>query len=232
MHKIMQKSVSLTGVQSKMRALQSQRDKCKKGGHAWLALDKQIRTKRKRANRVAENGRLQGAAFVSHGVCRIILEMLHLKAMTARGGNRKRRLNDMLRMAGVGGFRGHIIRNAAKRGIRIIFVDAGDTSNECALCSFVSKESRISRDSVCVECGDESHADLNAACVILKRGTTCPADRAEGQPVQRRRADDRRNQPTRRPAWPRKRGPGPPQVRWGARKLRNLRRCLNCEYSP
>ena len=212
-----------TGIRREMRALQSQRDKCRKGGHAWLAHDKQIRIKRKKANNTAKNARLQGAAFVSHGVCYVMLEMLHLKAMTARGGNRKRRLNDMLRMAGAGGFRGHIIRNAAKRGIQIIFVDAGDTSNECALCSFVSRGSRISRDSfVCVECGDESHADLNAACVILKRGHTGLVDRAEGQPVQRRRADDGRNQPTRRPAWPRKRGLDPPQVRWGRQKITQL----------
>ena len=148
--------------------------------------------------------------------------MLHLKSMMARGGSWKRRLNDMLALAGVGGFKGHIIRNAAERGIHITLVDAGDTSNECALCAFVSKESRISRDFfVCVKCGDESHADLNAACVILKRGILCLVDRAEGQPVQRRRAD-RRNQPTRRPAWPRMRGPGPPQVRWGRQKITQL----------
>jgi transposase len=142
--------------------------------------------------------------------------------MMARGGNRKRRLNDMLQLAGAGGFRGHIIRNAARRGIHIMLVDAGDTSNECALCSFVSRESRISRDSfVCVKCGDESHADLNAACVILKRGLYGPVDRAEGRPVQRRRAGGRK-QPTRRPAWPRRRGLDPPHVRWGRQKITQL----------
>lgn len=211
-----------TDIWREIRILQSKRDKCRKGSHAWLAYDKQIRTKRKKANNTAKNARLQGAAFVSHGVCHVILEMLHLKSMMARGGSWKRRLNDMLALAGVGGFKGHIIRNAAERGIHITLVDAGDTSNECALCAFVSKESRISRDSfVCVKCGDESHADLNAACVILKRGILCLVDRAEGQPVQRRRAD-RRNQPTRRPAWPRMRGPGPPHVRWGRQKITQL----------
>ena len=211
-----------TDIRSEIRALQSKCDRCKKGSHAWLAYDRQIRIKRKKANGITKNARLQGAAFVSHGVCYVILEMLNLKAMMASGGNWKRRLNDMLQLAGVGGFKGQVIRNAAERGIRIILVDAGNTSNECALCSFVSKESRISRDSfVCVKCGDESHADINAACVILKRGIVCLVDRAEGQPVQRRRAD-RRNQPTRQPAWPRRRGPGPPHVRWGRQKITQL----------
>ncbi|MCE2509157.1 MAG: transposase, partial [Nitrosopumilaceae archaeon] len=106
------------------------------------------------------------------------------------GGNRKRRLNDMLQMAGIGGFRGMMIRNAARNGAHIILVDAKNTSNECTICEFVSKESRVSRDSfICINCGDESHADLNAACVILKRGIIqCPVDRAEGQAVLRRRA--------------------------------------------
>ena len=208
-----------------IRALQSKRDKCRKGCHAWLAYDKRIRIKRKKTNNMAKNARLQGAAFVSNGVCYVILEMLNLKAMMANGGSWKRRLNDMLALASVGGFRGQIIRDAAKNGIYIIFVDAGDTSNECALCSFVSRESRVSRDSfVCVKCGDESHADINAACVILKRGHMGPVDRAEGQPVQQRRRANRRNQPTRRPAWPRMRWglSPPPHVGWGRQKITQL----------
>ena len=153
------------------------------------------------------------------------IEILRLKAMMAAGGNRKRRLNDMLALAGLGGFKGQIIRDAAKRGIPIILVDAGDTSNECALCAHVSKESRITRDDfVCKKCGDESHADLNAACVILKRGILYLVDRAEGQAVLRRRAE-RRNQPTRQPDWPRmRRGLGPPVTHagWGRQKITHL----------
>ena len=214
-----------TEIWREIRALQSKRDNCRKGSHAWHSYDRQIRTKRKKANGIAKNARLQGAAFIVRGVCYVILEILRLKAMMAAGGNRKRRLNDMLALAGLGGFRGQIIRDAAKRGIPIILVDAGDTSNECALCAYVSKESRVSRDDfVCVECGDESHADLNAGCVILKRGIACLADRAEGQPVLRRRAE-RLNQPTGQPAWPRmRRGLSPPVMHagWGRQKITHL----------
>ena len=202
-----------------IRALQSERDRKKKGSHAWLAIDKSMRIKRTKAKCVSRNARLQGAAYVARDVRAVVLEILDFKAMTARGGNRKRRLNDMLRLAGVGGFRGDIIRNAAKHGIRVILVDAKNSSNECAVCGHVSKESRISRDCfICVNCGDESHADINAACVILKRGMTCLADRAEGQAVLRRRAIPC-NQPTQWSAWPRRRGPGPPQMRWGRQKV-------------
>ena len=212
-----------SGLWREIRALQSERDQKRKGGHAWLAIDKKIRVKRGKANRMGKNARLQGAAFVSRGVCHVILEVLNLKAMMKRGGNRKRRLNDMLQMAGIGGFRGMIIRNAARNGARIILVDAKNTSNECTICEFVSKESRVSRDSfICINCGDESHADINAACVVLKRGIIqCPVDRAEGQAVLRRRATPR-NQPTQWPAWPRKRGLDPPHLRWGRQKITQL----------
>ena len=149
----------------------------------------------------------KGAAYVVHGVCVVVLENLDFKAMMARGVNYKRHLNDMLRLAGVGGFRVNIIRNAAKRGIRVILVGAKNSSNECAVCEYVSKESRILRDCfICVNCGDKSHADTNAACVILKRGMMYFADRVEGQAVLGRRVMSR-NQPTQWSAWPRKRGP-------------------------
>ena len=214
-----------TEIWVEIRALQSKRDRCRKGSHAWLRYDKQIRIMRKKANNIAKNARLQGAAFITRGVCYVVVEILRLRAMMAAGGRWKRRLNDMLALAGLGGFKGQIIRDAMKNGIPVILVDAGDTSNECALCAYVSKESRVTRDDfVCGKCGDESHADLNAACVILKRGISCLVDRAEGQPVLRRRAG-RRNQPTRQPDWPSmRRGLGPPvtHARWGRQEITYL----------
>ena len=68
-------------------------------------------------------------------------------------------------------------------------------SSGCIMCGYTDRESGASRDEfICTNRGDESHADLNAACVILKRGV-CAADRSEGQAVLRHRSTPR-NQPT------------------------------------
>ena len=206
-----------TGLARGVRALQSGRDAKTKGCHAWLAINKRMRTKRGKSNRVARNDRLQGSARVVRGVLAVILEGINIGAMMARGGNRKRRLNDTLQLAGAGGFRGHIIRNAARRGAYVILVDAKNSSNECAICGHVDRKSRASRDGfICVNCGDEAHADINVACV-LKRGI-CAVDRAEGRAVLRRRATPR-NRPTQWSARPRKRGLDPPQMRRGRQKI-------------
>ena len=109
----------------------------------------------------------------------------------------------------------------------VIMVDAKNSSNECIVCGHVDKESRVSRDAfICINCGDESHADVNAACVILKRAISWLADRAEGQAVLRRRAAPR-NQPTQWSAWPRKRrmglaDPPPLHARWGRQKITHV----------
>ena len=208
-----------------IRELQSRRDRKQKGSHAWLKLDKQIRIMREKANRVAENARLQGAAWTVRGVLYVVVEGINVKALMARGGNRKRRINDALQLAGIGGFRGKMIRDAAKRGVYIVLVDAKDSSNECVICGCIDSDNRASRDEfICITCGGEAHADLNAACVLLKRGEAAAArraDGADGQAVLRRRAKPR-NQPTRWSAWPRKRGLGPPQMWWGRQKITQL----------
>ena len=209
-----------------IRGLQSQRDRKKKGSHAWLKLDKQTRIMREKANRVAENARMQGAAWIVRGVLYVVVEGINIKALAAHGGSRKRRLNDMLRLAGIGGFRGRLIRNAARRGAYIVLVDARDSSNECLLCGCVDSDNRATRDElICITCGDKAHADINAACVLLKRGEAAAArrvDGADGRAVLRRRAKPR-NQSTRWSAWPRKRGLDPPRMmRWGRQKITQL----------
>lgn len=202
-----------------VRSMQSRRDKMRKGGHAWKAINKKMRMKRGKARRVAKNARLQGAAYVARNVLVLAFENIDIKAMARHGGNRKRMLNDMLKLAGVGVFRRAALRSAARNGTHVMLVDAANSSNECVICDHTDRESRASRDLfVCVNCGDEAHADANAACALLKRATMWLADRAEGQAVLRRRAKPR-NKPTQWQAWPRQRGAGPPNARWGRQKV-------------
>lgn len=53
----------------------------------------------------------------------------------------------------------------------VTLVDPKNTSRECASCGFVSAANRKSRSHfLCIKCGHEDHADINAAKTILSRG--------------------------------------------------------------
>ena len=68
-------------------------------------------------------------------------------------------------------------------------------SSGYVVCGYTDRENGASRDEfICANRGDKSHADLNTACVILKRGV-CAADRSKGQAVLRHRSTPR-NRPT------------------------------------
>ena len=93
------------------------------------------------------------------------------------------------------------------------------------MCSYTDKKNRLDRDTFhCINCGEELHADVNAARVILKRHLLSDGydavDRAEGQAVLRRR-DRRGNQTTARRSWLRE-GRGPSQLQWGCQKVTHI----------
>ena len=74
---------------------------------------------------------------------------------------------------------------------------------------------------LCNACGDESHADINTACVILKRGIECAVDWAEGQAAHRHRVTPH-NRPTQWSAWPRKGDANAPRARRGYQKVTQI----------
>ena len=202
-----------------IRHLQSKRDKYRKGHHSWKELDRQLRIKWQKWNNVKKNMHQQGAAYVVNGVRMIILEGIDFNALRKAGGNRKKRMNDMLSNAGVGGFKHQVILDAIKHSSYILLVNPKNSSNECVLCKYTDKENRASRDAIiCLSCGDEAHADLSAACVLLKRGVSYLVDGAEGQAVWRRRADQY-EQPKQWEAWPRVRDVETSHMRWGRQKV-------------
>ena len=51
-------------------------------------------------------------------------------------------------------------------GIRVGFVDARYTSQKCSVCKTIDKTSRKGNRYVCRHCGNEMHADENAAINI------------------------------------------------------------------
>jgi putative transposase len=115
---------------------------------------------------------------------RIALEALNLRGMTrsakgtveAPGTNvgAKAGLNRALLDAGFG-MLATLIREKAEYAAReVIEVDASYTSQTCAACGHVAKESREGRRFACVRCGHEADADVNAARVILLRAESPP----------------------------------------------------------
>ncbi len=120
---------------------------------------------------------------------RIALESLRLRSMTrsAKGtcelpGVRVRAkagLNRALLDAGFGMLASLIREKAAYAARTVIEVDARYSSQTCAACGCVCKESREGRRFACVRCGHAADADVNAAQVILLRAES-PPKRAPG----------------------------------------------------
>jgi len=120
---------------------------------------------------------------------RIALESLRLRSMTrsAKGTpeapgvkvRAKAGLNRALLDAGFGMLATLIREKAAYAGRTVIDVDARYSSQTCAACGHVCKESREGPFFACVRCGHEADADVNAAQVILLRAESPPV-RAPG----------------------------------------------------
>jgi putative transposase len=119
----------------------------------------------------------------------IALEALRLRSMTrsAKGtpevpGVRVRAkagLNRALLDAGFGILASLIREKAAYAARTVIEVDARYSSQTCAACGHVCKESREGPRFSCVRCGHAADADVNAAQVILLRAES-PPKRAPG----------------------------------------------------
>lgn len=135
----------------------------------------------------------------NHGT--VVLERLNIQGMTrsARGtveepGRNvaaKAGLNRGILDAGWGKFGKMLAYKLEERGGQIVEVDAAYTSQTCSLCSAVSSKSRKSQSEfVCVVCGHQDHADVNAAKVILSRGThggaVCGGSGSRGRPTKQK----------------------------------------------
>ena len=114
----------------------------------------------------------------------IALEDLSLGVMTrsvrgtvnqpGRNVAAKSGLNRALLDAGIG-MLGTLIREKAEYAARIVIrVDPQYSSQTCAACGHVAKESRKAARFRCVNCGHEADADVNAARVILLRAESPP----------------------------------------------------------
>jgi putative transposase len=115
---------------------------------------------------------------------RISLESLRLRSMTRSakgtaeqpgvGVRAKAGLNRALLDAGFGTLAILIREKAANAGRIVIEVDARYSSQTCAVCGHVCKESREGPIFACVRCRHEADADVNAAQIILLRVESPP----------------------------------------------------------
>lgn len=104
----------------------------------------------------------------SHRIARraetVCIEALNVKAMTAKGGSRKRGLNRSIRDTGWAGFRQKLEYKATK----VVAVNPAYTSQTCSHCGHRSEQSRRSQSLFwCVSCGYLDNADVNAARNIM-----------------------------------------------------------------
>jgi putative transposase len=146
-----------------------------------------------RAKEREANARRDWLHKVSAGIVRrfdrIVLEALQLRSMTRSakgtleqpgiGVRAKAGLNRALFDAGFG-LLARLIREKAVYAARMVIeVDASHSSQTCASCGHVCKDSREGPHFVCVRCGHAANADVNAAQVILLRAES-PPTRAPG----------------------------------------------------
>ena len=114
----------------------------------------------------------------------LVLEDLRMRSMTRSskgtatepGTNvrAKSGLNRALLDAGFGILETLIREKAAHAARTVISVNPKFTSQTCAQCRHVARESREGAQFVCVSCGHQADADVNAARVILLRAELSP----------------------------------------------------------
>jgi putative transposase len=128
----------------------------------------------------------------NHGL--VAIEALRINAMThsAKGTvdepgmdvAQKRALNHAILSSGWGEFTRQLAYKTTRTGGVLVMVSAAHTSQTCAACGHVDEASRQGRKFQCTQCRHESHADINAARVILARALEAQGDGGRAWPSQ------------------------------------------------
>ena len=103
----------------------------------------------------------------------------HPGAFLPNGAAGKTGLNRSISDAGWAQFANILVAKAEEAGRQVIFVDPRHTSTTCSNCGHVGASNRVSQAVFrCQKCGDETHADVNAARNILRAGLALPVAQA------------------------------------------------------
>jgi IS605 OrfB family transposase len=142
--------------------------------------DKEARFRRHQ-NHVFSKAIVESAKRTGRGIALEDLEGIRTR-VTARGGDARNRLSGWA-FAQLGSFIGYKARLA---GVPVVFVDPRNTSRTCAGCRHCEKANRPSQDKFsCKACGQEDHADANAARNIRARATCKLAPELGSHPIRR-----------------------------------------------
>ena len=132
------------------------------------------RTKRKsaKARRAIRNARDNWAHETSHDLAEafgtVVVEDLNTKGMTKKAGRKKARLNKSILDTGWH----DLYRKIEYKAANVVKVNPAYTSQTCHECGHTSRSNRRSQSQfICVSCGYESNADVNAALNIKALGT-------------------------------------------------------------
>ncbi|MDA8317661.1 MAG: transposase [Actinomycetota bacterium] len=125
-------------------------------------------------------------------------------AFLPNGARSKAGLNRAILDQGWGRFLRRLEDKAAASGVIVVRVDPAYTSQTCAHCGHVARESRESQAAFsCVACGHKANADINAARNILARGLALVPTPGQGarpgdRPARTSPADDAGSENSRR----------------------------------
>jgi putative transposase len=165
----------------KIKKAQRALARCKKGSkNRQKVKEKFAKLKRQETN--ARTTHLhQVSARLTREHAKIVVEDLNLRNMTlsAKGSlenpgvnvSAKRELNRALADVAFGRFKMFLRYKAEKAGGVVVEVDPRNTSRTCFACGTVNAANRTSQAKfLCVSCGHEENADVNAARNIASRG--------------------------------------------------------------
>ena len=150
--------------QRKLKSLQRQLKRRKKGSSRWLKLQKKMA----RHHEYLANARKDFQFKLAHRLCdqagMVFVEKLNLKGL-AKGMLAKHCLD-----AAWGSYLSIQEWVCWKRGVYFAAVEASGTSQECPACSAVVKKDLSVRVHQCPECGYTTNRDVAAAQVVRNRG--------------------------------------------------------------
>ena len=166
--------------------MQARQSAFRRNSRRWKHAKRLVRhARRKLSNRQDEFER-KTAIAIADGAREVCMEDLHVGAMTARKRGAGRGLNREMRYARLGSLMGRIRQTCSNRGIRVTLVSPRYTSQTCAECGHIDKNSRRSQSEfICTGCGHEANADANAARNMAARSTAGNAAKAAGNAVSR-----------------------------------------------
>lgn len=152
-----------------LRQLQQSMARKKRGSRNWQKLKKQVAALHAKIARKRHEFLHQTTAEVVKHNALIAVEKLNTRAMTARGGNRKKGLNREILSTAPGTFHNMLAYKAEEAGTRYVEIPTRKVkpSQTCSGCGHRQKKALSERKHSCSACGLLLSRDENAARVIL-----------------------------------------------------------------